>query len=90
MPSLETIARRKEMELFGLLRKTEAGTVTTRDRRFLEKALEADKTEEMGQCQWQGLIESARSLLTTNFTFKLKRFVSGTLLTAAREPSRNS
>ena len=47
MLRLKTIARRKEIELFDLLRKFEINIILKRDKRFLKKAKEARKAKEI-------------------------------------------
>jgi len=46
IPKLKIIIRRKEIELFDLLRNLEISTISKRNRRFLKKAKEAHKAEE--------------------------------------------
>jgi len=46
---LKTIAKRKEIKLFGLLRKFKTSIILKRDKRFLKKAKEARKVKEINQ-----------------------------------------
>ena len=45
--SFKTITRKKEIELFGLLRRIETSSLLIKDRRFLKKTHESHKIKEM-------------------------------------------
>ena len=55
-PGFEIITRKKEIELFDLLRKVEIGSLLIKDRRFLKKAHELCKAKEIRV--WKGIIKS--------------------------------
>ena len=46
-PNFKTITRKKEIELFGLLRKVEVSSLLIKDQRFLKKTYELYKAKKM-------------------------------------------